>query len=168
MYRKWEMQTIQALKWYPVTSVIDYLHKVRTCIIHDKQLSLESLLCCAFPARKTRRFPMEVSYLCEGIGDWHLKLGLVHLFLHSIRRHDRSVGHIHIDVLWLINDLLRSFETQKDVITRSKFEARYQLIWEEQDWDQHDVATCDNPICHLYSRLFYLLQQWGSRFLFIE
>ncbi|KAI9473703.1 MAG: hypothetical protein EXX96DRAFT_579017 [Benjaminiella poitrasii] len=128
------------------------------------------------PATETRRFPLKTFYLCEGIGNWARQemdvLFSIHTLLLSADQQvepeivikdegldysavsihqSMSEGHIEINTLMIINQILKSIEVndRNNIITLKDFEARSKLIWID-DQMSHDVMKCDNIICHCF------------------
>ncbi|KAI8366183.1 hypothetical protein BD560DRAFT_400815 [Blakeslea trispora] len=168
MYTNWKAQTpeiLKELRWYSVTQLINYLHQARSYILSQQQPSRRIpplLTCTKFPAGKEERFPLHDCYVCESIGKWHSKLDLIQLNLQSImdeRQPIEKIGSIQIETLQLINDLLVSFERRTDTLTRTQFEARYQLSWQEDVPSDRSTIYCKNPLCYYLSYLTLVFNQ---------
>jgi hypothetical protein len=157
MYDNWEAQLshiITSFNWYSVEHVVDHLHSVRSYIIYANN-ELPHLSSLGMPANKEKRFPKHMNYLCESIGEWHLKLDMIHLFLYNKTDQVmfKSQERANVQILSLIHQLLQSIESLNDTITQSRFETRYGLIWIESDISNHDMMHCDNTVCSCYRTL---------------
>ncbi|KAI8977633.1 hypothetical protein BDF20DRAFT_836415 [Mycotypha africana] len=170
-YTNWETHILPSLslfRWYKLSDVVDYLHNIRDTVIlfenRPDAKSIQKPVHYPLPASLNQRFPEHEIYLCEGIGDWHLKLDLLRLLSaklfnkiynnNSIENENdslfNSTGHIEICILKVSNQLLQLIEQRTDLITRSKFELRYNLLWET---DFHDVMSCNNCFCKAYKMI---------------
>lgn len=158
MYINWEAQSpdiITSLDWYSADHIVEYLHAIRFHIIHANK-EIPHLPSPSLSINKGKRFSKYASYLCEGIGAWHLKLDMINLLLYNTKA-DQSIhesqGNADVQILSLIHQLLQSIESTKDAITQRRFEARYGLIWIENDISNHDAMCCDNIICSYYRKI---------------
>ena len=144
MYTNWTPQSaliLSAFKWYTVNNTIDYLHKMRSCIIGKKMVHLLNLISSEVKVDKQTRFPGDIVYLCEGIGTWNLWLDQL-LLAKSILTKERSVegssfksmGQVELYALEKINQLLLCFSHEENVINQQRFESIYHLIWIEKDY----------------------------------
>ncbi|KAI7901674.1 uncharacterized protein BX663DRAFT_513646 [Cokeromyces recurvatus] len=161
MYVNWEAKSIQAietLKWYPITRVIEYLHELRRFIIETpgkysasylpqlikttSDTIVDSTSFYILPASRNKRFPSDMIYICEAVGDWSLKLDnlalAANIMVHT-NRLDRKYpnfqepGQVEYYALKLINELLSTIASQKNLCNQFIFEDKYGLQWDEED-----------------------------------
>lgn len=153
MYTNWEEQALDslaAIKWYPVTEVVAYLNSLRQYLINtpgklsrsyipmlDRGTDEETYI-QVLPAKKNQRFPPNTFYICEAIGDWGLKLDNIALLTNIMINTNRlerkypninSPGDLEDRAFTLMHDLIRMLQDRTYFINRQKFEERYGLNW---------------------------------------
>jgi hypothetical protein len=153
MYTNWEEQALDsltAIKWYPVTVVVDYLNSLRRYLINTPGKISDSYIPMlgsgieeetdmqVLPAKKNQRFPPNTFYICEAIGSWGLKLDNIALLTNIMINTNRlerkypninSPGDLEDRAFTLMHNLMRMIQDRTHFINRSKFEARYNLSW---------------------------------------
>lgn len=161
VYINWEecssVVHLPQLKWYSVPSLIDYLHGLRSYIIHGsrKDLTLPVLSSTPVPASKTQRY--EGFYVSEAVGDYGYKLDELNLKLNTLSNNGchrwLSSSEAELKALGMVNDMIKAIESHVDVMDQCTFEARYGLVWNTalQDKQEHDVKTCPNIFCRAYN-----------------
>lgn len=153
MYTNWEEQALDsltAIKWYPVAVVVDYLNSLRQYLINTPGKISDSYIPMlgsgteeetdiqVLPANKNQRFPPDIFYICEAIGDWGLKLDNIALLTNIMINTNRlerkypninTPGDLEDRAFTLMHDLMRMLQNRTHFINRQKFEARYDLSW---------------------------------------
>ncbi|KAI8974358.1 hypothetical protein BDB01DRAFT_405937 [Pilobolus umbonatus] len=153
MYTNWEKYStlISSFEWYSVIDTIKHLQGIRSFIINtpDKLSSIYAPQLNPIELTNVSRFPDE-GYLCEGIGDWHLKLDLLHLTLSTLYHHNKmtreyedfkTIGQAEKYCMILIHDLLTSIYAMTEVVRQDTFETKYGL-----KWDQAHHKDSEEPI----------------------
>lgn len=145
MYKNWEESiTIAKFRWYSVSNLIKFLHDLRDHIISNNSskvlpFKVSFLESKTLPAAKSKRFPENDAYLCEGIGDLTEKLDRLYLTISVLMNPQRlerkyteykTVGEVEMYILKSINQLLCELELNTEmIITREAFESRHRLFW---------------------------------------
>jgi hypothetical protein len=143
-YQNWEKKSIYitpSLQWYHVDTLVNYLHETRCCLI-NKNPFIQWPKSVPTPLATQRvRFPDNISYMCEGIGNWHVQLDLLLLSLNIISNPKRietsefkSIGQVEMYAFEKINSLLQSIVQVENLITRERFEkVFFELNWIEKE-----------------------------------
>ncbi|KAI7881166.1 hypothetical protein K492DRAFT_194549 [Lichtheimia hyalospora FSU 10163] len=154
MYTGWNqrMQAISRLRWYNVSDLTECCHQLRTLLLspefldnvaqdarpfHQQRLTnlLQGGEC---PASHIQRFPIDGLYVCEGIGEWGLRVDRLQMTLHLALFPERlqrmypniqSPGDAELTVFDALHDILECIGGMVDVIDRNEFEERYHLNW---------------------------------------
>lgn len=169
MYLNWEeksMYVIDSLKWYPVSKVVQYLHDLRRFIIDTpgkygisylpRLEDIAELLptdltvtgttdnngSLNIPASKEHRFPYEICYICEAIGDWSLKLDKLALAANIMVNPSRlerkypdleTAGDLEHYAIVVINQLLHMLSDRESFVNQEIFEELYGLQWVDSE-----------------------------------
>lgn len=154
MYVNWEKKQhlIYSSKWYSFNTIVDYLHDLKLTIIlntFNKERSNTLILSVVPPVSKEKRFSKGEGYLCEGIGDWKLKLNTINSLFQQMD------GYVETQIISLINQLFGSIE--HDIINMQRFEAHFNMVW--RDEFSHNLNDCDNLFCILFKRVLWLKER---------
>jgi hypothetical protein len=166
MYTNWEdnsMYVVDTLKWYPVSKVVEYLHELRKFIIETPGKYGASYLprlediaepqvdftvvdapgsssngSHNIPASKDNRFPDEICYICEAIGEWGVRLDKLALAANIMVNPNRlerkypdfdTAGVLEHYAIVSINQLLHMVHENVSFVNQEVFEERYGLKW---------------------------------------
>lgn len=154
MYNGWSqrMQAVSRLRWYNITDLTDCCHQLRTLLLSPDYLEHVAEEVRAYqldhifhqlrggecPASHLRRFPLDALYVCEGIGDWGLRVDRLQMSMNLALFPERlgrsypniqSPGDADLTVFDALHDILEAIGGMIDVIDRTEFEERYRLNW---------------------------------------
>ncbi|KAJ8656752.1 hypothetical protein O0I10_007599 [Lichtheimia ornata] len=155
MYTGWSqrMNAVSRLRWYNVNDLTDCCHQLRTLLLspdflenvvaqdvrpYQHQHIFHLLRGGECPASHLRRFPLDVLYVCEGIGDWGLRVDRLQMAMNLAlfpERLDRAYPNIQtpgdadLTVFDALHDILEAIGGMVDLIDRNEFEERYHLNW---------------------------------------